>query len=129
MLEQMRHPGFAVALVARADLVGHVDRDRLLRLIRKEQDLEAVGQPVLSDAFDRRDSFHARGQALRRWLRGRCGLTGVHERWCESREDTRQEHGMGAAFHRVLSLSGKRVYFNSQAPIPTSQTSSQWRWE
>ena len=51
MLEQVRHAGFAVALMAGADLICHVDRDRLLRLIRKEQDLKAVGQPVLSDAF------------------------------------------------------------------------------
>ena len=104
MLEQVCHARLAVSLVARADLVGHVDRDGLLRLIGKEQDLEAVRQPVLGDAFDRGDSLDALRETLSRRLGGRRGLTGVHERRGKGSEDPRQEKRTGAACHRVLSL-------------------------
>ena len=55
VLEQVRHARLAVVLVARADLVGEVDRDRGLRRVGKEQHAQTVSEPVLGDAFDRCD--------------------------------------------------------------------------
>ena len=52
VLQQVRHAGLAVVLVARADVIGHVDRGRGLAVIGGQQDLQAVGQPVLADALD-----------------------------------------------------------------------------
>ncbi len=53
MLEQVRHPGLAVALVARADEIGDVDGRRRLGRVGEEQHLEAVGERVLRDALHR----------------------------------------------------------------------------
>ena len=39
VLQQMRHPGLAVALMARPDFVGHIDAHCAARLIGVEQDL------------------------------------------------------------------------------------------
>jgi hypothetical protein len=63
VLEQVRHPRFAVVLVAGAHQVGDVDGDRLLGLVRAEEDAEPVRQPVLLDALDGGDRRHARRQA------------------------------------------------------------------
>ncbi len=62
VLEQVRHAGLAVALVARADEVGDVDRDRRLGGIGEEQHAQAVGEQVFGDAFDGGDPLRlARG--------------------------------------------------------------------
>ena len=65
VFEQMRHAGFAVVLVARADKVGDVDRDGRLGCIGQQQDLQAVVEAVFGDAFDRGDLADALGQGLR----------------------------------------------------------------
>ena len=52
VLEQVGHAGFAVALVPRADQVRDVDRGRGLGRIGKQQDPQAVVEPVLGDALD-----------------------------------------------------------------------------
>jgi hypothetical protein len=44
--------GVPVGLVARTDLVGHIDVDRAARLIGIQQDLQAVPQPIFGDALD-----------------------------------------------------------------------------
>ena len=52
VLQQVRHAGLAVALMARSDFVGDIDADRATRLIGIEQDLQAVRQPVFGDPLD-----------------------------------------------------------------------------
>ena len=70
VLEQVRHAGLAVVLVARADAVG--DRDRRGRLARvgEEDDLEPVVERVLGHALDRGTGGDA-GRELRERQRGR----------------------------------------------------------
>jgi hypothetical protein len=70
VLEQMRHPGLAVAFLPRADEIGDVDRHGVDRTVRDEQDPEAVRQAVLGDALDRRDALNPRGEAHARGLGG-----------------------------------------------------------
>ena len=65
MLQQVRHAGLAVVLVARAHVIGQVDRGRGLGVIGDQQHLQAIGQPVLVDAFDRLHAAHAGRQRLR----------------------------------------------------------------
>ena len=48
----MRHAGFAVALVARADEISHVDGDFWAGRIGKEEDLQPVGEIVFGNAGD-----------------------------------------------------------------------------
>ncbi len=60
MLKQMRHARLAVRLLARSDFVGDVDGGLGLARVREQQDLEAVGEPVLGDALDARALRHAR---------------------------------------------------------------------
>ncbi len=55
VLQQMRHAGFAIALKARADHIGDVDGYGGLGVIGEQQHLEAVGEAILGDAFDRGD--------------------------------------------------------------------------
>ena len=57
VFEQVRHAGFAVALVPAADAVGQVDRRRRLRVVGRQQHLQAVGQAVFGDALHRGDGF------------------------------------------------------------------------
>ncbi len=78
VLEQVRHAGFAVALVARADQVGNIDGDGVLRGVGKEQDLEPVRQPVLGNALDRGDFADRFG--IRRACRNGANRRG-QERW------------------------------------------------
>ena len=52
VLQQVRHAGFAIALVARADHIGDVHRDRRLGVIGEQQHLQAVVEAVFGDAFD-----------------------------------------------------------------------------
>ena len=55
MLEQMRHAGLAVVLMARPHEVGHVDRGGRLAHVGVEDDAQAVGKPVLGHALDGHD--------------------------------------------------------------------------
>ncbi len=64
VLEQVRHPALAVALVTRSDEVGDVDGDRVLGGVGKEQDLEPVRQVVFADAAHRRAAADPFGQLL-----------------------------------------------------------------
>ena len=48
VFQQVRHAGLAIALVARADHVGHVDRDLGVGGIREQQHAQAVGQRVFA---------------------------------------------------------------------------------
>ena len=93
VLEQVGHSGLAVVLVARAHLVGDVDRDRRLGRIGEEEHAQAVGKPVLGDALDRRD-LHGRGRGRRggRLLRrgGRLGRLGRRERGARRQDDREQ---------------------------------------
>ena len=61
VLEQMRHPGLAVVLVARADPIGHVHGDGLLGGVREQQHGEPVREPVLGNSFDGRHELDAAG--------------------------------------------------------------------
>ena len=70
--------------------------------IGEEQDPQAVGQPVLGDAFDRRDALDAARQVLRgRLWSGRRRLS-MHERGGQDGEQARKENGRKAVreFHR-----------------------------
>ena len=64
VLQQVRHAGFAVALVARAHQVGHVDRDLRLGGIGEQQDVQAVRQGVLGDALHGGDLLNALRKGL-----------------------------------------------------------------
>ena len=64
VLEQVRHAGFAVAFVARADQVGHVDGDFGLGGVGEKQHVEAVGKGVFGDAFDGGDLLDALREGL-----------------------------------------------------------------
>ena len=55
VLDQVGHAGLAVALLARADVDHGVDGEGRSGGVGDEQDLEAVGEPVLGHAFDRPD--------------------------------------------------------------------------
>ncbi|MCG3162244.1 MAG: hypothetical protein JMDDDDMK_03484 [Acidobacteria bacterium] len=85
MFEQMRHPGFAVIFVARADQIGDVDGDRLLGRIGEEQYAKAVRQTVFGDALDRSDTL----RILRRDERDRND---------ERQREARQSEQLGNAF-------------------------------
>ena len=65
VLEQVRHAALAVALVPRADEVGDVDGDRVLRRVGEEEHLHPVREVVLADPAHRRAAGHARGERLR----------------------------------------------------------------
>jgi hypothetical protein len=52
VFEQMGHSSFAVVFIAGTNQVSHVYGNRLLGLIREEQDPQTVRQSVLGDAFD-----------------------------------------------------------------------------
>lgn len=82
VLEQVRHPRFAVAFVPRADHVRHVHGDGGLRLVGKEQNAEPVREMVLGDSFHRCDS----GGAL---LRLRTNAIAEHE--CRD-DESRMSH-------------------------------------
>ena len=55
VLEQVSHACFAVALMPRSDEYGQVDCHGGFRGVWNQQNLEAVVENVLSNAFDRRD--------------------------------------------------------------------------
>ncbi len=71
VLEQVRHARLAVVLVAAADEVGDVHRDRGLGEVGEEQDLEAVVEPVFRDALDRGHPLDPLGHRRLRQRRGR----------------------------------------------------------
>ena len=52
VFQQVRHPGFAIAFVPRADEDRHVDRDDFLAVVGKQQNSNAVVELVFRDAFD-----------------------------------------------------------------------------
>jgi len=64
VLEQVRHPRLAVALVPRAHEIGHVERDLRLGGVRIKEHAEPVREVVLRDAAHRRAFHHARRQGL-----------------------------------------------------------------
>src|SRR5207249_2660500 len=65
VLEQMRHPRFAVPFVTRADEVGDVDGDRAAAGIGEQQYAQAVGIGVLRDSRQRSAFLNASRQRLR----------------------------------------------------------------
>ena len=65
VLEQMGHAGLAIALVPRADAEGEVHRGGRPGVVRHQQQLQAIGQPVLGDAFNLGDAIDA-GRKRRR---------------------------------------------------------------
>ena len=90
VLQQMGHAGFAVAFLPRADHVGDVDGDGGLGIIGEEQHLEAVGEAILGDAFDRGDLCWSGG-----WV-----WAGV---WAKTRPGRRARDArilMGSGYHR-----------------------------
>jgi hypothetical protein len=95
VLEQVGHAALAVALVARADQVGDVDRDLVLRVVGEEQDAQAVVELVLADAFDgaellrRRLGSRGGGGRGGGGRGGRRGLAGAQG----SEEDRGELHG------------------------------------
>jgi hypothetical protein len=94
VLEQVRHTGLAVVLVAGTDEVGDVDRNRLLGRVGEEQHAQPVSEAVLGDSLDR---GHAHG--FRRWRRfRRCRGRGAGSG--KSRENERRE-GLSERFHSV----------------------------
>jgi hypothetical protein len=84
VLQQVRHAGFAVVLVLAANPIGDVDRGGRLAVILDQQHLQAVGQPVLVDAFDaglrltRLGRHRRRNTALTR-MRGRAAQPGHNQ--------------------------------------------------
>ena len=77
VLQQMRHAGFAIALMPRAHHVGQVYSDAVICRVGCEQNLEAVGKPVFGNALDglhlgnARHRRRAAGSRLLRPDRGR----------------------------------------------------------
>ena len=61
VLEEVCHPGLAVAFVARADEVGDVDGHGRLRGVGEQQDLEAVVERVLGDVRIEREHAAVEG--------------------------------------------------------------------
>ena len=55
VLQEMRHPCFAVAFMPRPDEIGDVDRSFGFARIGKQENLKSVVQPVFGDSLDRRD--------------------------------------------------------------------------
>ncbi|MEZ6064369.1 MAG: hypothetical protein R3B90_01375 [Planctomycetaceae bacterium] len=53
VLEQVRHAGFAIPFVARADEHGQVDSDLRFGGVGKEENPQPVFETVLGDSFDR----------------------------------------------------------------------------
>ena len=64
VLQQVRHAGLAVAFVARADQVRHVDRDLGVGGVGIEQHAQAVGEDILGDAADGGLLFNTWGKRL-----------------------------------------------------------------
>src|SRR4051794_5694292 len=64
VFQQVRHAGLPIALVTRADEVGHVDRYLRLRLVGKQKDAKAVRQGIFGDSLDRSDLSDALRQLL-----------------------------------------------------------------
>ena len=64
VLQQVRHARLAIAFVARAHQVSHVDRHLGLRSVGEKQDVQAVGQDVFGDALDGGDLLDALRQLL-----------------------------------------------------------------
>ena len=111
VLEQVRHPGLAVALHPRPHQVGDVDRDGGLRRVREHQHLEAIGELVLPDALDGADQLRGRGggglgcgcglrgglgRQLRGWWRGHGGRgPGPTTRSEEHEQGRAAQHGPG----------------------------------
>ncbi len=89
VLEEMGHAGLTVRLVPRSHEVRDVDRGRLFRLVRYEQDPEAVREHVLRDALDRYDL--GQGRRLGLFLRYGPGRHG------ELEHGGRHEQGRGRA--------------------------------
>ena len=52
VLQQVGHARFAIALVATADEDGHIDGDRWLGMVWKEQYPHAIFKAILRNAFD-----------------------------------------------------------------------------
>ncbi len=65
VLEEVGHAGFAIALVARANAIDHVDGDLGLGVVREQERVKAVGECVLGDALDRSNFCDTGGQRLR----------------------------------------------------------------
>src|SRR5262249_19795896 len=98
-----------------ADEIGDVDGDRLFGGIRKEEDPQAVGQPVLRDPFDRRDALGPGRRRRRSRTRGlRRGGLGLRLRSGGGRRGRPgggdEEQGKG------LSRQGHEYSFVSQSP-------------
>jgi hypothetical protein len=94
VFEQVRHAALAIALVARPDQVGDVDRDRRLGLIREQQHAQAVGELVLGDAFGRSDLARRR----RRGCGGQC------DSGCGRRQSQQQGEGESRVGSHVRSI-------------------------
>ena len=70
VLQQMRHAGLAIVLVAATHAVGHIDRGGGLGPIGREQHPQTIGQAVFADAFDLGEKLRATyGSRRRRGLR------------------------------------------------------------
>ena len=59
VLQEVRHPGLAVPFISRSYQIGHVDSDLWLGSVRKQKEMEPVGESVLGDTLNRSDSLHA----------------------------------------------------------------------
>ena len=129
VLEQVRHAVFAFALVARADEIGDVDRDRIVRRVGEQQHLETVRQPVLGNALDRGDfPDRRRRRGARR--------VGVRRREQECRQQQGKGQRKNTAQHRDLVCSDQfykdRIYpdrFKIMPPDGAEAAASRYRAE
>ena len=120
VLEQVRHAALAVPFVARADQVGHVDRDRLLRPVGQQQDLQAVRKVVLADPAERGPASDPRRQ---RRLSRLCGGTGGEEHYGDQRraEADRLKPARLKPAHRLEPRFGggrPRIVPANRGPVP-----------
>ncbi len=113
VLEQVRHAGLAVVLVARTDQVGQVDGRLRRARVREQQDREPVRERVLRDTLDGRALRDAGRKGRRRRQRDEGGdddqnlaekagsgfhvRTGFVGRRGRSIAGARESHGHGAA--------------------------------
>ena len=64
VLQQMRHPGLAIAFVPRAYQVNDINRDLGLGVVRKQQHAKTVRERVFRNSFNGGHLLHTCGQRL-----------------------------------------------------------------
>jgi hypothetical protein len=116
VLQEMRHAGFAVALVPRTDEYGHVHRHLWARVIGIEQETQAVCELVLGDALDGRDF-------LRRWWIIGLRKCGLNQRKAKE-QNTGENDQTGHASHGMVLSQWLPAAREQRRPLPSKRSTS-----